>query len=522
MSDVKFDRRQLLSYFGIATTATLISLSVQGCTPNGTDSEVLNLGDESFSVVDNIFSLLNNEPGSNDTIVLVKGYHEPMDGGGGIFVYDPNILPSEHNGATVISTKYNRPDWDQFSELAVWYGLVEASLTGSGGWRRLFDGQLNVLYFGAKRDGSDDTMSIKAALLQLKPVFFPKGVYTVSETIEVPGFVLVGESASRSSIIEYTGSSFLFKTNGYYEDIGKQWITATNMTFRGNYVHHTNSKQSCFHLSRENNRADVDAKFYNCEFIDFHTAAHIVGRGIDFNECYFVGIFHGLYLDRISDEIEWDGDSEKHNTGGRAYVIRGSRFHSMGSGACIVNKDENNPFRQYARGISFVGNYIDTSCSIFVGSCSESVFSSNTHIYGAGESSRAVFEVEGQFFNNVITSNNFAGMARRVFSSIMHFNSDSFCKGLNFSGNSVDNVAKYIIESEGRMYDSLICNNVFTDIALSVNVTNNCVFMIGLESGRILINGNIFSLSTSSRVVNSIVKGEGASMVTLSNNLSTF
>ncbi|EKO3514584.1 glycosyl hydrolase family 28-related protein [Vibrio fluvialis] len=498
MSSADVNRRQVLNALGIVAPLTLFSSSIQAkAEENGNCCSEIR-------VVDCIFSLLDPNLAICASTVLVKGYHHSGDGGGGIFIYEPTLDVSKHNGGTIVSPKFKRPNWNKEEELKMWFGLIQSETQGKGAWRRIDDRDLNILYFGAKRDGSDDSIAIQSALNEKKPIFFPKGTYTVFKTLHTDGFIINGESASRSSIIEYNGDDYLFKTTGYYEDIDSQWIVAMNITFKGQYVHHTESKQSGINFSRSNNRGDIDAKFYNCEFTNFYKALHIIGRGLDVNECYFVGCKYGVYLDRLENEIEWYGDSEKIETGGRVYVIRDSRFHSMGGGGCVVNISSDNPHRQFVRGIHFVGNYIDTDASIFLGSCSESIFSSNSHLYGPGREGNALFKIDGKFFNNTVSSNNFSAMNRRVYSNIFFFNEDSFCKGLNFSSNNVDNINDFVILSKGKMYDSLISNNVFTDVALNKDIKEASLMFFNEDTGRVLINSNIFSLSTSSRFIDSI------------------
>lgn len=104
----------------------------------------------------------------------------------------------------------------------------------------------------------------------------------------------------------------------------------------------------------------------------------------------------------------------------------------MGGGGCVVNISSDNPHRQFVRGIHFVGNYIDTDASIFLGSCSESIFSSNSHLYGPGREGNALFKIDGKFFNNTVSSNNFSAMNRRVYSNIFFSMKIAFVKALIF------------------------------------------------------------------------------------------
>ena len=97
------------------------------------------------------------------------------DGIAGFFKYDPTDTTSTDNGGTVIVADTKR-------------------------WKRIFDGSVNVKWFGAKGDGvTDDTAAIQAAINYangVKKVYFPYGVYKITKTIyaNIAGTHLYGET----------------------------------------------------------------------------------------------------------------------------------------------------------------------------------------------------------------------------------------------------------------------------------------------------------------------------------------
>lgn len=109
--------------------------------------------------------------------VIVLGYYSVGDGGGGTFYYDSSSSATP-NGGTIIA-----PD------------------SGSGRWIRIYSGAINVRWFGAKGDNSnDDTAEIQAAIdyaesLSRATVYAPAGRYLVSATLTInsSGVNIVGD-----------------------------------------------------------------------------------------------------------------------------------------------------------------------------------------------------------------------------------------------------------------------------------------------------------------------------------------
>jgi Pectate lyase superfamily protein len=101
--------------------------------------------------------------------VLVSGYHQRGDGGGGTFSWD-TAAGEPHNAGTVISPASNPP---------------------KGRWKRWADGPLSVRWFGARGDGvTDDSAAFTAALgaygVRGRTVFVPDGRYLLDRDLTIP------------------------------------------------------------------------------------------------------------------------------------------------------------------------------------------------------------------------------------------------------------------------------------------------------------------------------------------------
>lgn len=96
--------------------------------------------------------------------------------------------------------------------------------SGSGSWLAIFGEVVTPEYFGAKGDGiSDDTLYIKKAFSHSKHIYFPKGIFNISEGIEinVSGYKISGEGTIK--VIQDIDSVFKFvKTT---ENIGDTKIS---------------------------------------------------------------------------------------------------------------------------------------------------------------------------------------------------------------------------------------------------------------------------------------------------------
>jgi len=96
----------------------------------------------------------------NNDIAFVTGYYAKNDGGGGEFYYDSSSVVASDNG-TVFGT-------------------------GTGRWIRIFSGEVNILWFGAKGDGVDyesNSSRIQLALDGFSNIYAPEGVYNISDNL---------------------------------------------------------------------------------------------------------------------------------------------------------------------------------------------------------------------------------------------------------------------------------------------------------------------------------------------------
>lgn len=135
------------------------------------------------------------------------------DGIAGLFKYDSTDTTSTDNGGTII-------------------------VAGTKRWKRVFDGAVNVKWFGAKGNGiTDDTLAIQAALNSVLSVNgghikISNGNYIISATLNIglwTGFKIVGESRASVKLIQTADNTPIFNftkenTHSWYiSDVSLEW-----------------------------------------------------------------------------------------------------------------------------------------------------------------------------------------------------------------------------------------------------------------------------------------------------------
>jgi hypothetical protein len=114
------------------------------------------------TTVNTISELRALSPGISQT-VMIRGYYEPDDDGGGIFRWDASSIEQDNFGTII------RPD-----------------VGGVGRWKRDYSGfnYINVLWFGARGDDQPNDINhvrfqiaLDYAVISLKAVYIPVGIY---------------------------------------------------------------------------------------------------------------------------------------------------------------------------------------------------------------------------------------------------------------------------------------------------------------------------------------------------------
>ena len=336
--------------------------------------------------VDSIVGLKAYTGQAPDQTVFVRGYYSNGDGGGGTFYWDAASTEAD-NGGTIIA----------------------ADAGGTGRWKRVYSGAVNVRWFGAKGDGStDDTGAIQAAidyaLAYVVTVYAPRGIY-IAENIVIDvnnvrnmsgGLKLIGDIPQNyvKDGLNTSNSIFRLKLNSphsLFTTAGSASSTGTNGYLF--MLHFEN-----FGIHGNGNTGDVDGLWVKTPgimplFKNLNISGFKGGRGIAFDDdvnrdgsggTQPIDIGHGTSLGG-----SWDRGTIDRciffecNIGlfcGRLnnWNVTRSSFENMYYAGCIINRSAQLSFsdnlfqynRKYdfkgydCRSVNFSGTYFENSSNV--------------------------------------------------------------------------------------------------------------------------------------------------------------
>ncbi|NQX40319.1 Right handed beta helix region [Pedobacter steynii] len=163
--------------------------------------------------------------------IYLQGHSTVGDGGEGVFYWDHLSLENDNNGI-----------------------IIKVTGVSEGRWKRLFDGQANVKWFGVKADGMDDTIALQNAIDCWNVIYLPKGEYKITSSIVLkPRSYVYGSQVTATIVNAYGCDAFLVDGNdGDNITIEKIQIrgyssagigdpkTFTGIKSRGESEHHVN------------------------------------------------------------------------------------------------------------------------------------------------------------------------------------------------------------------------------------------------------------------------------------------
>jgi hypothetical protein len=156
--------------------------------------------------------------GIDGECISISAFYTDLDGGGGMFVWDSDGDKATHDGGTIIDPVVAR---EYLTGTAISTGYFTAG-AGVGVWKRVYDGSIEVKWFGARGDNSaNDSPSFQQAISKFPSTdILVSGVdkiFRLEEQILVPNsasFHLKGNSGIQTTtqvtvFCAYNGPLFL-------------------------------------------------------------------------------------------------------------------------------------------------------------------------------------------------------------------------------------------------------------------------------------------------------------------------
>lgn len=134
---------------------------------------------------------------NNETAILL-GATAAGDGGGGTFYFDNASTTADDDGI-----------------------VIKPNSLSTGRWKRIFDGNINVLWYASNVVSGNWSPAFQAAVNTFKPVFVPRGSYRIDTTI-------VNKDGNDAAIIGQDLGTELYTTN----DIDMLYFTSTVGQFK--------------------------------------------------------------------------------------------------------------------------------------------------------------------------------------------------------------------------------------------------------------------------------------------------
>ena len=469
--------------------------------------------------------------------VNIASFHSGIEGGGGTFYFDATKDKALHNGGTII-------DPTNTADLATWDAAAKTTWftagTGTGCWVRLFDGSLNVLWFGAVRDAVvDDAQSINkavklASLLGIGTVYIPGGTYLLGTTDPISTMYyivpednvnIVGEGIDRTILKVKTGENTRFDgTTGPFIIATAQAQPLTNCTFSDITFDWNGANNLLTEFSTRRNNASIfslngginiiverikvkETPGNQCVF--FPASTDLGQQDITVKDSIFLDSGRGLVgnysMDHSSIYCNGDRILYENNYFSAGQTIYGAAYEIHGSNSTAVNNVSNNYGQGFWIGSDFKDlENINISGDIHLNVYKAFSLSAPTYAINKVSVNDSIFiqktgltvNIDHMFVNgNTIAAcdslriigNHFIGQGYAQ-SFLQHYKIED----LIVEGNTITGFALYGLRTggvdlgDGFIIRNLkIVDNIFNDVGRAV------YFNTLLNIGTIIINNNI-------------------------------
>ncbi|RKN83890.1 hypothetical protein D7M11_16275 [Paenibacillus ginsengarvi] len=372
----------------------------------------------------------------------------------GPFVYDPADTASADNGGTV---------------------LVSAS---GARFKRLYDGSLNVKWFGAKGDGvSDDGPAIQRAIDAggaRSNIYFPQGTYRITQSLVIsqPEVTFYSDFKSEYTprLVCTTANVWMIRAKHYAFCMKGLQLEGDGNLSQNPYVPTVNGiLYDRSDGSGQETLSNLDGDIQFCGFFKLNECVRNVGRNVFFNYNIFSNSVKAVIIDPYP------------NAECRGYRFVQNRFHSMGKDLsqlapgveswCI----EITSARAY--GNQIIGNMADFCKGFFKGPVDRSTINDNQAYNSFGDGVRIVnldgttslFQQGYEISNNIFVGAQNLGWNKTTSDSTQQMNYGIVAEAPVLQNGFVTNNFITFCNKDGMYFNNLSAGVVQDNYILSPN-----------------------------------------------------
>jgi len=242
---------------------------------------------------------------SGNQYVHVKGYYTEGDGGGGHFML--KTTSSSVNDGTVFNS---------------------SSTNSNEKWIRVYDGDLNVKWFGAiPNDNISDNIAIQKAINLANSqgggtVYFPTGSYLIKQSLELKSLVALKGSKAENGWarqLDYSFGSEIKVSNGancdaIIIDSAANWVLE-DIIINGNKLEQSLPGYNCVKIFSNIDKKSHGGLIRGCKFVNpVEFSLYVIKAGpMDISESFFMsGMFIANSADINITGCSIDGTNGKH------------------------------------------------------------------------------------------------------------------------------------------------------------------------------------------------------------------
>lgn len=338
-------------------------------------------------------------PTTDGLTMQVLGYSSEGDGGGGIFFWNASSTATADGATIVLPTGY----------------------AGTGRWLRLFEGTVNVLWWGADKTGTNDSSTAiqnahnYAAANHFLKVYFPPGSYLTNTTIDWSPYV---QGWTDGDVYWSTSST----TNTMMIYISSRWGNSSNAgftvpaVFSGKFHFKqtgTNTSLACLYVGDATSGSGYGATNITFSHLQIDSFEYGIQYGntaymVNFNHCYLMdNVFHVYTAASLTDTGERMSFTDCTFTGASSNVISLNSSIEVRFDNCSIDYNS-------AIGSNFAGS------KLYFSDCHIEWNEANTLLTDTGSTLTTVIVFEGCLFN-------FAGNASPANPLIVYIGPYTFC-----------------------------------------------------------------------------------------------